>query len=145
MRRVPLVIAAAAALLVVGGAAAQQVDASWVDSERASATFAATTMQPPAQLRCVQSGLLQPVVLAWDPPTSGAPVTGYRYTLGSGAPVVLPASQTTVTLSGGLLALGSSTFSLYALGPGTWESSPVTATVTRTTVIVNLSTSCSVP
>lgn len=60
----------------------------------ASATFAATTMEPPAQLRCVQSGLLHPVVLAWDPPTSGAPVT---------------------------------------------------ATVTRTTVIVNLSTSCSVP
>lgn len=50
-----------------------------------------------------------------------------------------------MTLSGGLLALGSSTFSLYALGPVTWESSPVTATVTRTTVIVNLSTSCSVP
>jgi hypothetical protein len=70
--------------------------------------------------------------------------TGYRWTVtgglaGSGT---LLAGATSVTLSSGLLGIGSGTFSLYAVGPGGWESTVKAGTLGFTTGLLS---SCSVP
>lgn len=142
MRIKPALAALGVALVVFASGRAIDVDASWIDREHARSTFTAATMQPPSNLRCTQSGLLQPVILAWNPPSTGPAVTGYRYTVGANAPVTLTASQTTATIANGLLNFGSYTFSLRAVGPGGWESAPVTATVSQLTSAI---TGCSVP
>ena len=138
-----------AAALCAGTLAPVETDAAWVDAEvGTSSSLAAGVVAPAAGLRCTGSGLLQPVTYTWNAPTAGLPVAGYRWTLTGGLTGngTLGASATSVTLfSSGLLVLGSGTFSLYAVGPGGWESTRVTGTVTVLSLLLGVTSSCSVP
>jgi hypothetical protein len=111
----------------------QAAGASWTDSGYAKATYGALVVNPPTLLHC-SSGLLKPVKFTWTPPlvptvlNLGVAITGYRWRLLSGASVVatgaLGSTATSVSLSVGLVTLGTYDFSLVATGPGAWESEP---------------------
>jgi hypothetical protein len=87
---------------------------------------------------------VSPVTFNWTAPTGGLPRTGYRYTVTGGLSTsgTLPATATSVQFATGLLGLGTGTFSLYAVGPGAWESPVKTGTLSFLTAILS---SCSVP
>lgn len=137
----------AALVLAVAGAPPSMTDAAWTDQEVAtSSLFTAGTVTPVTQMTCT-AGLLQPVTYTWTAPTGGLARTGYRWTVtgvlsGSGT---LPANATSLQLTSGLLGLGSGTFSLYAVGPGGWESVVKTGGLSFITVVLNLNSTCSVP
>ena len=98
--------------------------------------------------RCTSQAEAARTPCTWNAPTAGLPVAGYRWTLTGGLTGngTLGASATSVTLfSSGLLVLGSGTFSLYAVGPGGWESTRVTGTVTVLSLLLGVTSSCSVP
>lgn len=145
--RVAILLAASVAAAAVGsGGMFVTTEAAWVDPERATGTFTAGTVSPVTSMSCT-SGLLQPVTFTWTAPVGGVTRTGYRWTVtggitGSGT---LAANATSVVLTTGVLGLGSGTFSLYAVGPGGWESTAKTGTLGFVTVVVNVVSSCSVP
>lgn len=125
-----------AVLLTIGGAAAlliaapQQTVSAWSDAEHSSGGFAAGTVSPVTTLDCT-AGLAQPVVFSWSAPSGGLTRASYRWAVtgglvGSGT---LPSTATSVSLSQGLLGLGSGTFSLFVVGPGGWESVAKTGTL----------------
>lgn len=140
------VAAAALACFVLAGTATAPslTAAAWTDQEVAtSSLLTAGTVTPVTVMSC-SAGAFQPVTFNWTPPAGGLTRSGYRWTVtgvisGSG---VLAASATSVQLNSGLLGLGSGTFSLYAVGPGGWESVPKTGSLSFLTGILS---SCSVP
>ncbi|WP_164861715.1 hypothetical protein, partial [Microbacterium sp. CPCC 204701] len=134
-----------AGALCAGALAPAPTEAAWTHREVASdATLQAGTVMPPPNMTCATGLLiLAPVTFSWSAPTGGLTRSSYRWTVtgslnGSG---VLAANATSVTLSSGLLGLGTGTFSLYAVGPGGWESSPKTGTLS---FLTGLLSSCSV-
>lgn len=143
----------AAALALVGvlsaaTLAASPTEAAWVDREVAGdTTLRAGTVNPPTGLRCT-GGLLQPVTFTWTAPAAGGlSRTEYRWAVtgnlsGSGT---LGASATSITLTSlAILSVGSGTFSLYAVGPGGWESTAATGSLFAVSVIgLGVVTSCS--
>lgn len=128
-----LVAAAALATMALAGlvAPASPTTAAWTDTERGtSATLTAGIVSAPNQFRCT-TGLAQPITFTWNNTAATLTRASYRWAVtggisGSG---VLVASATTVQVSSGLLGIGSGTFSLYAVGPGGWESTPRTASI----------------
>ncbi|MGA7148938.1 MAG: hypothetical protein WBX17_10670, partial [Microbacterium sp.] len=86
---------------------------------------------------------LGPIDFAWTTPVGGLTRSGYRWTVtgtatGSGT---LGTNATSLTLSPSLLLIGSGVFSLYAVGPGGWETLTGRANVTFLTGLLG---SCSV-
>ncbi|UOQ87598.1 hypothetical protein MUN74_09715 [Agromyces endophyticus] len=143
--RASMVVAAIAASVTVLGSA-QQTEAAWNDGEAANGAFASGSVTAVTQMTCT-AGLLQPVTFNWTAPTGGLARTGYRWTVtggltGSGT---LAAGATSVQLTNGLLGIGSGTFSLYAVGPGGWQSAAKTGSLSFTTVVLDVLSSCSVP
>ncbi|MFT6535101.1 MAG: hypothetical protein ACJAS7_001146 [Alpinimonas sp.] len=123
-------------------------DAQWRDTSYTKSTFTALVVNPPTKLTCT-AGILMPVTFRWTAPpapttlNSGAPMTGYRWTLknAGGATIdtgLLASSATSKSFLGdGAISLGVTYyFSLVALGPSPWRSTPVIGTATFTTVIV---------
>lgn len=141
----------AAALALVGLLCAavsvpSSTEAAWVDQEISRGSVAAGIVQPAAGLNC-SGGLLQPVTFRWTAPSGGLPRTAYRWAVtgdltGSGT---LDATATSITLVNiSLLRLGSGTFSLWAVGPGGWESVPVTGSLFALSLLgIGLVASCS--
>ena len=136
----------------LGGAA--PTTAAWTDSEYAQASAAALTVQPPRNLRCTASGLLTLPKLAWTAPTTGPPTGGYSVEAlaqgGIGAAngsYTLSPTTTEWTAPGTLLAVvGTWKVNVYALLDGTsWRSTAISATITQTSVVLGLSSTCSVP
>lgn len=144
-----VVVAAVAAVALIATAAfaphpAEWTDAAWTDVEVARGGFTAGTVSPVVTMTCTPGGAVSATRFSWTAPTGGLTRTGYRWTVtgglsGSGT---LAASATSVDLPVGLLGIGTGTFSLYAQGPGGWESTPKTGTLTYVTAIL---ASCSVP
>lgn len=139
-------VAALAGALCLATAPPATTEAAWADAEVASGALTAGTVTPVTQMTCT-AGVLQPVTFTWTAPAGGLTRTGYRWTVtgglsGSGT---LAASATSVSLTRGLLGLGSGTFSLYAVGPGGWESVAKTGTLGFVTVVLDVVSSCSVP
>lgn len=144
MRRTATVTIAVATLCAIGAIVPEPTAASWTDTEQASGSLTSGTVQPVTGLRCTGSGIAQPVSLTWSAPTAGLTVTGYSWTVTGGlnSSGTLAATATTLSLSSGLLGVGTGTFSLRAQGPGGWQSVPRTATIGFTTGLIS---SCSVP
>lgn len=148
-RRRALVMAGVLAAIVLAGAFSMPgaTVAAWADQEVATTSpLTAGTVTPVTQMTCT-AGLLQPVTFNWTAPAGGLPRTGYRWTVtgaisGSGS---LVAGATSVTLTTGLLGVGSGTFSLYSVGPGGWESSAKTGSLTFISVVLDVNSTCSVP
>ncbi|WP_146145340.1 hypothetical protein [Microbacterium timonense] len=145
VRRVAAVVALAGALCLVATPPAA-TEAAWADAENAGGAFTAGTVTPVTQMSCT-SGLLQPVTFTWTAPSGGLTRTGYRWTVTGGLTGngTLAADATSVSLTRGLLGLGSGTFSLYAVGPGGWESVVKTGSLGFVTVVLDVVSSCSVP
>lgn len=144
LRIVVAAAAVAASVALIG--TAQPTEAAWNDGERATGTFASGSVAAVTQMTCT-AGLLQPVTFNWTAPAGGLTRTGYRWTVtgglaGSGT---LAAGATSLQLTNGLLGIGSGTFSLFAVGPGGWESAAKTGSLSFTTVVVNVNSTCSVP
>jgi hypothetical protein len=139
-----------AAALVV--APPEPTTAAWTLPQQASGTFKAGTVMPPTSLTCT-AGVGQDVVFKWVVPAGDLATTGYRWTLTPTSPggpndfgSIEDPAETSHTLSGKLLALGSARFSLYAVGPSDWEAVPVSGQATFTTALfIPVITSCSVP
>lgn len=123
--------------------------AVWVDSEFGSGSVTAGTVSPPLNLSCGSTGLLLPVTYHWNLPSGGVTRTGYRWTAtgpGGSPSGTLVAGATTLTLSQGLLGIGSGTFTLWSQGPGNWESTPVSGSYSVIGVLgLTALSSCSVP
>lgn len=144
-RRVGAAALMLAGVLCASALAPARTDAAWTGREVASdATLQAGTVAPVTDMTCATGLLiLAPVTFSWSTPTGGLARTSYRWTVtgslhGSG---VLAANATSVSLGTGLLGIGTGTFSLYAVGPGGWESAPKTGTLTFMTGLLS---SCSV-
>ncbi|SDQ64019.1 hypothetical protein [Microbacterium sp. cf332] len=143
-----------AAVVVVGCVAAGWLaapavtDAAWADREVAAGALSAVTVTSPGAVRCVQSGLAVPAIVGWNAAPTGGNIAGYRWTLAgaSNRSGTLPASATSLTLTANTIELGSSTFTLYAVGPGGWERAATTsATVGFISIAVGVTSSCTVP
>ena len=135
-----------AAVVCAGALAPVETDAAWVDAEvGTSSGLAAGTVSPVVTMSCAPGvGILAPVTFSWSAPGGGLSRTGYRWTV-TGAlsgSSTLAANATSVSLGSGLLGIGTGTFSLYAVGPGGWESTPKTGTLS---FLTGLLSSCSVP
>lgn len=148
------IVGAAAALAAAGAMAlalappAVVTDAAWSDREFASSSVSALTVASPGAVRCVQSGLLVPATLGWNAAPAGGNVTGYRWTLvgSSNRSGTLAATATSITLNANAVELGTSTFTLYAVGPGGWERVATnTATVGFISIALGVTSSCSTP
>ena len=125
-----------------------ETEATWTDAELSTgAGLQAGTVTAPTGLQCSAGlGILAPVTFTWTAPATGGLTRGsYRWSVsgsltGSG---VLAAAATSVSISTALLVgTGTGTFRLYAVGPGGWESTPVSGTIT---FIAGLASVCSVP
>ena len=148
MKRGPrgLIAAAALACIALAGviAAPTATDAAWTDREvSTSSTLTAGRVTAVTAMTCA-AGALAPVTFNWTAPTGGLARTGYRYTVTGGLSTsgTLGPAVTTVQFNTGLLGIGSGTFSLYAVGPGGWESVVKTGSMSFLTAILS---SCSVP
>lgn len=132
------------ACLIAVPSLAGETEAAWTDGEVArGANLTAGTVNPPTALTCAPA--LGSATLAWTAPTAGGLArSGYRWTVtgGSTGSGTLGATATSLQLTGGLLTLGTGTFSLYAVDAGGWESAPARATVT---VVLGLLWGCTVP
>ncbi|MHC2998574.1 hypothetical protein OB08_04930 [Microbacterium sp. HJ5] len=136
--------AGALAALVLAGvmAPALPTTAAWTDRETATtSTLTAGRVQPANQLACT-AGIASPITFTWSAPNGGLTRTGYRWAVTGGltASGTLAANATTLQLTSGLLGIGSGMFSLYAVGPGGWESTARTATVSFTTGLLSACT-----
>ncbi|MEW2429646.1 hypothetical protein AB0877_16675 [Micromonospora sp. NPDC047644] len=140
-------LAGAAALVLAGTAVVlappQSTLAAWTDTEYGRGSLQAGTVNPPTNLQCT-AGVLTPPTFTWTLPVGGLTRSGFTWSLSGGfsGGGTLGASATSVTVPGGLLGLGTGTFSLVANGPGGWTSTPVTGTVGMLTAVLY---SCSVP
>lgn len=138
-----LLVALGLAGLVGLPSAATSTAAAWVDAEQAQgAGLTAGSVTRVASMTCT-AGIASPARFTWPLPTGGLPRTGFRWEVtgaltGSGT---LAAGATTIQLSSGLLGIGSGTFRLYAVS-GTWESQPITGSVSLLTGAI---WGCSVP
>ncbi len=139
-----VIIGVVVAVIAVVLAPPQPTLASWADAEyAASGTLTAGTVSPPTTLQCT-AGLLSPPHLTWTLPVGGLTRTGFIWSL-SGAfsgGGTLSAATTSLTITGGLLGIGSGTFHLVATEAGGWKSTEVTATVGELTGLIY---TCSVP
>ncbi len=138
------ILSAVALLLTVAVLAPpQSTHASWTDTEYGTGSFQAGTVNPPTNLQCT-AGLLDPPTFTWDLPVGGLTRGGFTWYLSDGfsGGGTLDPNATEVTVPGGLLAIGSGTFHLYANGPGGWTSTEVTGTVG---ILTGLLYFCSVP
>lgn len=145
-----VVVLAATILAVAPPPHPQFTRAIWTDSEYGTSdTLTAGTVSPALNLSCGLTGLLLPVTYNWNPPSGGVTRTGYRWTAtgpGGSPSGTLVAGATTVTLSQGLLGIGSGTFTLWAQGPGSWESTPVSGSYSVIGILgLTAFSSCSVP
>lgn len=136
---------AGASVLALGATLAfahtPQTLASWTDSEHTTGAFTAGSVSPPTSLAC-SAGLLTNVRFTWAAPASGLTPSGYIWTTFSHSEST---TETSVTLSPGLLTLGTSTFSVVATSGG-WTSTPVTGTLSVLGVLgIPVTTDCSVP
>ena len=117
--------------------------AAWTLPLTAQATFQAGTVMQPAWTDCTRDGL--GFIFRWKTPSGALPRSGYSWTLSrNGAVVSGPnyraADAESFTVVPDLLALGESTVTLTAIGPGGWTS---TTTGTITSVLL-IGTSCSI-
>jgi hypothetical protein len=144
-RRTLVTVAAVGVVIAAISLAPRATVAAWADREVAtSSTLTAGTVSPDTTMTCTPGGLTSATRFSWTAPTGGLTRASYRWTVtggltGSGT---LASSATFVDLPTGLLGIGSGTFSLYAVGPGGWESVAKTGTLTYVTAIL---ASCSVP
>lgn len=118
--------------------------AGWNDQEYAQGTLTAGVVLPAVNLQCT-AGNLAPVVFSWVNPTGGVTRSAYAWTLtgATNSSGTLGPTVTTISFSG-LLSIGTSQFSLRAVGPvgSNWTSTAVTGTATAISIVL---TSCSVP
>lgn len=141
-----VIVIAAAVLALTAPPAPAPTLASWTDSEYGTGSLTAGTVSPPTNLHCT-AGLLQPARFFWDLPSGGVTRTGFHWTVtgglsGSGD---LGPTVTTVELNSGLIGLGSGTFTLYAQGPGQWQSTTVSGSLSLIKIILDVNSTCSVP
>lgn len=132
-------------LLASAVASPVATDAAWVDRETATAAaLTAGSVAPPTGFRCTDSGLLDAVTFSWTNPSGGLTRTEYRWAVTgtSSTSGALPANATSIRLTTGILGFGSWTFTLRAVGPGGWQSAPVTGRLSFTTGLLS---ACSVP
>jgi hypothetical protein len=130
-----------AAALVV--APPEPTTAAWTLPQQANGTFQAGTVMQPAWTDCTRDGL--GFIFRWKTPPGGLPRSGYSWTLSRNREVVSgpnyrAADVESLTVVPDLLALGESTVTLTAIGPGGWTS---TTTGTITSVLI-IGTSCRV-
>ncbi|KQZ85883.1 hypothetical protein ASD56_06265 [Microbacterium sp. Root166] len=115
-------------------------DAAWTDSEfTTSDTMTAGKVTAVSNLNCSE-GLLGAIDFTWTAPASGGLArSGYRWALVGAVDKAgtLGASAISMSLPRSLLDLGSGIYSLYAVGPGGWESAAATASVTFLTGLVS--------
>ena len=136
-------LAVASATLWLAAAPPFATTAAWTDSERSTtSTLTAGRVQPANQFACT-AGIGAPINFTWTVPSGGLTRTGWRWAVtggitGSGT---LAANATSLQITSGLLGIGTGTLSLYAVGPGGWESVPRTATIGFTTGLIS---SCTV-
>lgn len=144
-RRAALLAAAGVLAISLAAATPRPTVAAWADTEVATgASLGAGTVAPVVTMTCTPGGLGVATRFSWTAPSGGLSRGGYRWIVtgtltGSGT---RPASATFVDLPTGLLGIGSGTFSLYAVGPGGWESAPKTGSLAYLTAIL---ATCSVP
>ena len=145
-RRAGVATLVLAGVLCAGALAPVETEAAWVDAEvGTSSSLAAGSVSPVVTMNCAPGlGILAPVTFTWSAPVGGLTRASYRWTVTGGltGADVLTANATSLSLSSGLLGIGTGTFSLYAVGPGGWESAPKTGTVS---FLTGLLSSCSVP
>lgn len=150
MKRPYLVIIALALAGVAGMPHPQPTLASWTTPQYASGSLTAGTVAAPTVLHC-SGGLLTNLTFRWTAPVGGLSRSGYTWTvtpngLGPSGSGSAPSSATSVTVPSNILAIGTGTFSITATGPGGWNSTPVTGSVTVIGALgVPVSTSCTVP
>lgn len=144
-QRLRLATIALATVLCLTVATPISTEAAWTDTEVGrSDTLKAGTVTPVTGMTCHGGLLVAPVVFSWPPPVGGLTRTSYRWTVTgaiSGSGTIASPSATSVSLTTGLLGLGTGNFSLYAVGPGGWESVAATGTLT---FITGLASTCSV-
>lgn len=143
-RRLRVATIALASVLCLAVATPVSTEAAWTDTEVGRSTsLAAGTVTPVTGMTC-DAGLAAPITFNWTPPLNGLARTGYRWTVTGTWSLsgTLAANATTQSFANGLLAIGSGTFSLYAVGPGGWESTVKTGSMS---VLTALLTGCSVP
>lgn len=142
MPRALVAVMAVACMTVAGFVGGpSDTDAAWTDGENAHGVLTAGRVERVTNFSCTPR-LLGPIDFAWTAPVGGLTRTGYRWEVtgvatGSGT---LTASATNMTLSPGLLLIGSGVYSLYALGPDGWETLAARANVS---FITGLLGSCS--
>ena len=143
-RRLSAAVVALAGVLCLASLAPASTDAAWTDKEvGSSGTVTAGTVAPVTAMTCTD-GLLAPITFRWTAPAGGLTRTGYRWVVSGSWSLngTLAANATSQQFASGLLSLGSGTFSLYAVGPGGWESLVKTGSMSYLTGLV---TGCSVP
>lgn len=116
--------------------------AAWTVPNDAQGTFQAGSVMQPAWTGCTRDGL--GFIFRWKTPSGGLPRSGYSWTLSRDRTVVSgpnyrAGDAESLTVVPDLLALGESTVTLTAMGPGGWTS---TTTGTITSVLL-VGTSCS--
>lgn len=143
-RRLSAAVVALAGVLCLASLAPASTEAAWTDTEvGSSGTVTAGTVTPVTAMTC-SAGLASPITFSWTAPTGGLTPTGYRWVVSGSWSLsgTLPANATSQSFANGLLAIGSGTFSLYAVGPGGWESPVKTGSMS---ILTALLTGCSVP
>ncbi|MCZ7418632.1 hypothetical protein O7605_03755 [Verrucosispora sp. WMMA2121] len=121
----------------------QSTLAAWTDTEYGSGSLQAGTVNPPTNLQCT-AGLLTPPTFSWNLPAGGLTRSGFTWSLSGGfsGGGNLGPTAASVTVPGGLLAIGSGTFQLVANGPAGWTSVQVTGSLGMLTALLYF---CSVP
>ena len=141
MPRALVAVTAVACMTVAGFVGGpSDTDAAWTDSEWATSdAMTAGRVMPVSNLDCTL-GLLGAINFTWTAPAPGGLTrNAYRWAVvGSvNGTDTLPATATSMTLNGGLLGIGSGVYSLYAVGPGGWESLAATANVSFLTGLIS--------
>jgi len=128
-----------AAVLAVGGA--QLTSAAWNDDEFVTPTVSAGRLSQVTGVTCVVTGILAPTAtIGWQAPGDAPP--GYSYIVRVVTPTgttETPTSQTSVTLSNGLLATGEVRVDVFMV-VNNWRSEPQTRYVR---IFLGLLSACS--
>ena len=135
-----MVVLAALACVTLAGfnGGPAQTDAAWTDAENARGSFTAGSVTPVSNLTC--SGGIGSISISWTAPAAGGLTrSGYRWAVvgGINGTGTLAVNATSMSLNGGILGIGSGVYSLYAVGPGGWESLAATANVGFLTGLVS--------
>ncbi|MDW4573737.1 hypothetical protein R8Z57_13230 [Microbacterium sp. M3] len=135
-----------AGMLCIASVPPVKTEAAWSDAEIGTgAGLVAGAVSVPTGLQCSAAvGLLGPVTFTWTAPAGGLARDSYRWTVTGGlaGTGTLPTTATSVSLTSPTLGLGTGTFRLYAVGPGGWEASPVSGTIT---FVLGVASVCTVP